>query len=45
VFKDAFDVEGEAPLLFRRDASGRVTSLIVDHLWARNVVFTRVSGS
>lgn len=43
VFEDAFDVEGEALLVFQRDASGRVTSLTVDHLWARNIVFTRVS--
>jgi CubicO group peptidase (beta-lactamase class C family) len=42
VFKDAFDVDnGQALLVFQRDASGRVTSVIVDHLWARNMAFAR----
>ena len=43
IFRDAFDVEGEALMVFQRDASGRVTSLVLDHERARNIVFTRVS--
>ena len=49
VFRDAFqldiDAEGGLLLLFQRDASGHVTSLTVDHLWARNIVFMREHDS
>jgi CubicO group peptidase (beta-lactamase class C family) len=46
VFKDAFMNGNEDVLLvFRRNASGRVESLLVDTARLRNMVFTRVSKS
>jgi hypothetical protein len=42
-FKDAFLIDGgEIIFVFQRDASGRVTSLLVDSVRVRNMVFTRV---
>jgi CubicO group peptidase (beta-lactamase class C family) len=44
VFKDAFlDGYGAVLLVFQRDGSGRVTSLLVDTVRIRNMTFTRVS--
>lgn len=43
-FKDAFfDGYGAVLLVFQRDGSGRVTSLLVDTVRIRNMTFTRVS--
>lgn len=45
VFKDAFVNGDEIVLLvFRRNASGRVESLLIDTARLRNIVFTRVSN-
>ncbi len=42
-FKDAFfDDDGEILVVFQRDASGRVTSLLVDTVRVRNMMFQRV---
>jgi CubicO group peptidase (beta-lactamase class C family) len=42
-FKDAFLVGDEIIFVFQRDSSGRVTSLLLDTVRVRNMVFTRVS--
>jgi CubicO group peptidase (beta-lactamase class C family) len=45
VFKDAFlDGYGGLLLVFQRDVSGRVTSVLVDTVRVRNMTFARITG-